>query len=414
MALISFDLERDNRLWPQATEKPRIDAYAQFDRMYAGQHQQLEPENRMPIHWFRRISEVFAEMLFASPPRVIYGGDGRGQEWIDSLYETLMAVAFDCAVDVSRYGTGLMRVEGYEGRLLFAVERPAYYFPVVQPDNIEYRRGEFFGYPYATNPVGANPPPDRLRLLRHNFETREVVVLEYEYDGATLGKRLGSELVATGIGYSRVVQVANGRSENGWGESDYLAVAPLIAEMEKRLNGAAKVLDRHTDPHLAVPEGSLSLDDKGQADLNAGAGGSVFAVGEGEAPPAYVVWDARLEGNFEQVQWCQDMIFAMSGLSAAMFSGRKNLGTIESGVALRSRYLATHLKLEGLRRRFEKALRELLAAAALETARTPGLEAVSVVPMAVEFEWEDIFPADDSTLTPTGAERRSDEGGSGG
>ena len=409
MAQFKFDVgSGDNKMWPRATEQPRVNAYRTFDRLYEGQHQSLESENRMPIHWFRRVSEVWAEMLFASPPRLAYDGGGRVSEWLRSVEATLMAVAYDCAVDLSRYGTGLMRVEAHRGQLLFAVERPAYFLPVVDPRNIEYRRGHYFGYPYNPNPVGAGEMPTRLRLVEENYESGEVRIADYDYDGATIGNRLSTELSASGVAYPRVVQVPNGRSENGWGESDYVAMAPLIAEMEQRLQGVSSVLDRHTDPHLAVPEGSVSVDESGNADLNAGGGGSVFPVGEGEVPPAYVVWEARLEAAFEQVQWAQDLLFAMTGLSAAMFSGRKNLGTIESGVALRSRYLATHLKLEGLRRRFETGFRDLLLAASRETFRSPDLEAVPFDPMALRFEWEDIFPADDGTMG-RGEERGSAE-----
>ena len=409
MAVFDFDpIARGDRMWPRATELPRVQAYTDFDRLYDGDHRRQESDNRIPVHWYRRVSEVFAEMLFASPPTLRYEGGGRVSEWIESLYETLMQVCFDAAVDVSRYGTGVMRTEAYEGRLLFAAERPAFYTPVVDASNIERRLGDIFGYPYNPEPKAAGDMVTRLRLVIHRYDDGSVTVQDWDYDGAVLGQRKSSEvIVAEGASYPRVVQIPNGRSENGWGESDYIPMTPLIAEMEQRLQGIGSVLDRHTDPHIAMPETSITVDDKGNADLNTGSGGAVIPVGEGESPPVYVTWDARLEANYEQIQWCQDLLFAVTGLSAAMFSGRKNLGTIESGVALRSRYLATHLKLEGLRRRFERGLRTLLEAASRETQRAD-MESVAFDPRSLRFEWQDIFPAD----APEDAARRRGPAGS--
>lgn len=426
MALTEFAETGPGNQWPPWSEQNRIRSYRDYWRWFVGQHEALERLNRVPIHWFRRVSQVWSEMLFASPPRLSYEGEMGVGEWVEAQEPALMSVAADCALDVSRYGTGIMRVEpGVRGGVVFAAEYPGWFVPVMEAASSSLMIGEVFGYPYRqAKPMLTNERPgeghlqeglaDRIALWMHDYRSGEIRRSDFRYEGLRIGEAVSeSRVVESGVFTPRTVAIPNGpSSSDGFGDSDYVAIAPLVAEMERRGGSVARVLDRHSDPHLAVPEGALDRGAGTQAIMSE-TDGMIFPVAEDQSPPQYVVWDGQLSPAFEQIQVLQDLLFAFSGLSAAMFSGRKNLGTIESGVALRSRYLATHLKLESLRRRFERGIRALLDGAA----RIPGGPAFD--PMLLRFEWEDIFPADDRVMTaaldggagpmnPTGAAGRTD------
>ena len=77
------------------------------------------------------------------------------------------------------------------------------------------------------------------------------------------------------------------RSREGfYGTSDFEDIAEYVAELHRRESGISEALDRHVNPHLAVPEGSLQANPDGSVTLS--ADGMVIPIPDGGEHPAYV------------------------------------------------------------------------------------------------------------------------------
>ena len=56
-------------------------------------------------------------------------------------------MAYEVALDVSRYGTGIFKIR-YDGRAIIEGQQPAIWFPVVAPDNIKEIQAHVLAWTY--------------------------------------------------------------------------------------------------------------------------------------------------------------------------------------------------------------------------------------------------------------------------
>lgn len=143
-------------------------------------------------------------------------------------------------------------------------------------------------------------------------------------------------------------------TDENFGEADSAGTEDLCFEISNRLRQVSKILNRHAEPAMNVPDGAM---DEGGA--LAVADKKVFERGVDGSGAEYITWQSQLAEAYTEIDKILDLILLLSETPAALWGRDKN-GQAESGRALKFRLLAGL----GKARRTGGMLKEALATAA--------------------------------------------------
>lgn len=311
------------------------------------------------INFFRKLSNFWADLLFAFPPVITGSSRGENRD-ISMILNELLLAAPKVAVDASRYGTGvyLITSDDTDDIAIEAIEAP-YWFPIVDPTNHRRVIGDVIAVPYSENPEEPKGLfGDRLRVSRFIVgEPNTVQTFKIESNILQAG---GSIEVGGIIEQRAVVTVAHGYEEDHYGESDYADVIEPLSELARRVSGVSTVLDRFTDPAIQGPESAVVVNSQGVETARI-TGNKFLPLQEGDERYEYLVYDASMESNFTQMTRVQELFFALSNTSSAALGIQDSTGgTASSGAALRKQLYPSYLKLERLRTAHEGAFRQII------------------------------------------------------
>ncbi len=403
--------------WPPPTEAERLERYAQNRLLFEGKHElvykdwiRLLREDQqatleMVLNWHKRLTLLFADLLLGETPRITAGDkDSEEQKALERIIDDngLFNVAYEVALDVSRYGTGIFKVR-YDGRAIIEGQQPAVWFPVVAPDNLKEITAHVLGYDYEAEEPGAFGRRVKRQYLKTELhEKGKITTTLYLLKGGTIGEIVEQEEANTGVDEFLVVPVNNVlTTDRVTGLDDYSDLDSIIQELETRIAQISRILDKHADPNMYGPDTALEHDPvTGQWGYR--GGGKYFPVGQGEQPPGYVTWDGQLEAAFRQIDLLMEQLYILSETSAAAF-GQLKSGLAESGTALRRLMMAPLAKVNRIRMRFDPALKEVLwLASALEKAQ--GM-AGAIVLEDIHIDWKDGLPDDEQEITQNEVQR---------
>lgn len=140
-------------------------------------------------------------------------------------------------------------------------------------------------------------------------------------------------------------------TDEGFGEADSAGTEDHTFEIANRLRQVMKILDRHAEPAMNVPDGSI--DDAGKMDPRKA---KVHERGVDGLGAEYIVWQSQLGEAYTEIDKLFDLIALLTETPTALWGRDKN-GNVESGRALKFRLLAGL----GKARRMGGALKEGLA-----------------------------------------------------
>lgn len=215
-------------------------------------------------------------------------------------------------------------------------------------------------------------------------------------EAALLGDLMAE--VDTGYPGLLVFHVAN-ESNIGefWGISDYVDIERLNSELNNRISRIGQTLDKHSTPRVILPPGVMKFDNRTgryyveRSDLEA------MEVSPDQAGnlPRYLVWDAKLDAAFQELELLERYIMVSSSTSPAALGLEKG-GVAESGRALKFRLLRTLSKVGRTRSYFDAALKgALFAAQVLAIKFGTGAEIGSITAAEpVILGWPDGLPED--------------------
>jgi hypothetical protein len=414
--LTSLNFLAPGQPWPPPTEAERLERYAQNRLLFEGKHEQVYKDwirllredqkatLEMVLNWHKRLTTLFADLLLGEPPRITAGDrDSEEQKAVERLidYNGLFNAAYEVALDVSRYGTGIFKVR-YDNRAIIEGQQPAIWFPVVKPDNIKEIQAHVLAWTYEEDTQERGKTVTKKYLQTEIHERGRITTAKYPIENNIIGPAIEQEETETGIDEFLVVPVNNVlTTDRVTGLDDYSDLDSIIQELETRIAQISRILDKHADPNMYGPDSALEKDSAtGQWTFR--GGGKYFPVGDGEQPPAYVVWDGQLEAAFKQIDLLMEQLYILSETSAAAF-GQLKAGLAESGTALRRLMIAPLAKVNRIRMRFDPALKEVLwLASMLEKAQ--GM-AGAVVLENIHIDWKDGLPDDDNELTQNEVQR---------
>ncbi|MCR4398945.1 MAG: phage portal protein [Firmicutes bacterium] len=405
--LTSLDFLSAGRAWPPPAELERLNLYKENRLLFEGRHEKVYKEwvrllradqqatLEIILNWNRRLSTLWADLMLGEPPRITAGEKGSPeQEAVERLIRDndLINVAYEVALDVSRFGTGLFKIR-YDGRGIIEGQQPECWFPVVRPDNVKEVVAHVLAYTYEERTkdlLGREKVQTWLKAELH--ERGRVVSARYSLKDGVIAGEVEREERETGVDDFLVVPVNNVlTTDRVYGLDDYSDLDSVVQELEIRVAQISRILDKHADPNMYGPDTALERNEK-TGEWTFRGGGKYFPVGPEEAPPGYVTWDGQLDSAFRQIELLMEQLYALSETSAAAF-GQLKAGLAESGTALRRLMMAPLAKVNRIRMRFDPALKKALQlAAALEVAQ--GMSG-AVKLENISIAWNDGLPQDD-------------------
>lgn len=408
MPILSTNDVAPGRQFPPERERARVERMEQWARYSERRYAGLTDGNdeRLRPNLYRWLSDFWRDAVIADAPVFEYEGDDRVSDLIAAMRPALIASTRLVISDMVRYGCGV-----YINRRAMMPQSidPRFWYPVRAPDDNEAGKADILAYPYASGGKGAanardtaqgsfeagtgtqSPgsvltDPDRMNLFADSLA---VTVFDgeggarrrqYKLRGLSVGEPIGpwEEMPA---GAPAIVHVTNG--EGFYGVSDFEDTSEYIGELHNRESRVSEALDRHANPHLAVPDGVMQTNASGQVVLN--QNGMVIPVPDGAIVPQYVQWDASFDAQHEAMKRAFSRILALSGIAPILIDPQQR-GAISSGAALRRLAIPTVNRIRSIREAVTDGLRDTIVGQAELIARSGG-ERFNIERDRVSLRW---------------------------
>ena len=316
---------------------------------------QLMPH--VKVNLFRKVSNLWSLMLYAHPPTLDAGEEGPNAT-IKPFVTPIVNAGKRIAIDNSRYGGGVLLLTESNGGLRLRVVDPAHWFPVVSPDDPDTIIGDYICVPFQSKPQEVNALADRLMVTRM-VVGQEITTKIFQLENSGVLGAPSSEKNYPALQRRSILQVNNFLTEGFFGQSDYPDLIEVVAEINRRLSGNSRTMDRFGNPHLYGLRSAVTTGPNGKPQVN--IGGDYFPIEEGEEPPGYLVWEAGLESNFTQLTWAKNMFYMLSDTSEAAMGIQGDGNSVESGAALRKHLHNSLLRLGLLRREHTELIRAIVS-----------------------------------------------------
>lgn len=416
--LTNLDFLKPGSAWPPPTEFKRLELYSTNKQLFEGDHASVFSDwlklisegQREPylivLNWPKRQTLLFADLLLGEAPRITAGPVGSDeQKTLERILvnNQLLNTAYEVAIDVDRYGTGLFKVRFDNGRAVIEGQQPAVWFPVVAPNNVKDIQAHVLAWAYEENTMestGLVETKTYLQVEVHfkgRIESRKYLIVN-----GSLSEPIEQNEISTGVNEFLIVPVNNVvTTDRVTGLDGYSDIKGILRELENRIAQIGRILNKHADPNLYGPDTILE-EDPATGQLTYQGGGKYFPVAADQHPPGYVTWDGQLEAAYKQLDWLMSQLYALSETSAAAF-GQLQAGLAESGTALRRLLMAPLARVNRMRLHFDPALKQALRLASL-LERAQGVSGV-VELTDIHIDWQDGLPDDDVELTQNEAQR---------
>jgi hypothetical protein len=176
----------------------------------------------------------------------------------------------------------------------------------------------------------------------------------------------GSTEVNTGVPFPLIIHVPNYGLDDSWeGFDDLSELKPLLDELNNRLSLISVILDKHSDPAMAIPSGLMDTDEDGRPMFHVGRDKVFEIMGKDEIIPQYIVWNGQLESAFSEVNLLVEQILTLAEIPSVAL-GKDNSGTSgASGLSIKWRMNSLLSKVNRKRAYFERALKQVMLVAQL-------------------------------------------------
>ena len=363
---------REGEPFPPLVERPRLDRYAQNERLFNGEHfsdpvfRQREDYQSMPISMYdtcaKRISQVVGNFddiisfpvllnyqrfistkmadLVAGEHPLITGKNAEENakiKWVadnTDFYEKLYSIV----IDLSRYGDCPIRVykNEYTDYYDFAIWDAGQWFPIVKQDGT-YRISKHC-LAWMEN-RSEDPMVNDYYLHVQVYDVLKPSQIEYHvFHNGISGSRIGAEVINETIetGFT-TCPVFNVRpyavSGTVFGYDDYVPLDAVLAEIMVRVSQISTILDKHADPAMTGPVSMLKKDPRtGEFYLERS---KFYGINEEDTPPSYLTWEGQLTAAFEQLEFLINQLYTLSEMGAAITGGVDSSGNAVSGTAMR-------------------------------------------------------------------------------
>jgi hypothetical protein len=199
--------------------------------------------------------------------------------------------------------------------------------------------------------------------------------------------------VATGVPFPLIVHVPNYSTGDGWeGIDDLTELKPMLDELNNRLSLISSILDKHSDPAMAVPSGTLEDGEDGRPIFHAGRDKVFEIMDKNEVVPQYITWNGQLQAAFEEIKIIIDNILMVAEIPPVAL-GKDNSGTSgASGLSIKFRMNSLLAKINRKRQYYDRALKRVLLIAQLLEQSKVDTDYETVIP---KIKFKDGLPDDE-------------------
>lgn len=411
--------------FPYPDSVGRLERYHFNDQLFEGNHfdafsQKIQSEHFNKQHaqlkylasnFAGLISKVAADLLFSEQIKVTANDSGT-QDFLEGLLfqNKLHTQNYESALGNSRHGDAVFKLRigklnpGDDKKTVIIEDiTPTIYFPKLFAGNVRAEPAQK-ELAWVVNISGKEYLRKEIHTpgkIANSLFLLEKGVVKQEVSISLLGEEGLTEEQDTKISKSLIVHVPNWRDGSRYfGYDDYADLTALFYALNNRMTKNENILDKHSDPILALPEGVL--DEKGEVKKEAFTMFEIPSGGTGTpAKPEYIVWNASLDNAFKQVDQIIQMLYMFSETSPDAFG--MGDGKVDSGRALKLRLMRTIAKVARKRLYYDAALKEVLhTAQLLAQAWDVGVYdqkkddyTVKIKnPEIPEIEWQDGLPLD--------------------
>ncbi|MCP4898822.1 MAG: phage portal protein [bacterium] len=405
------DTDISGKEWPPLSERERLKAYADNRDLFDGEHQNVLSGKHNATHEYEYISvnvpknivTVVADLLFGEDLALVYDDDvdDGAKEKVDDIWSRnqMQALLFEGALDTGYSGDGIWTVgreaDGESGLAKIKTHPADTWFPEQNPDDVRdiLRHRLAWVKKYKTE---GGKEQDYLRVVVH--EKGRVLhelyrLVKGKIDGPASPQEWGlfydtpPDQEQEGIPDEFLLEhVPNFRTAREYkGTSEYKGCEDLFATLNGTVTQIDGILQRHSDPQIAMPvEMWHDQTDGGrkQPDI---ARLRAFAIDQAGTKPEYITWDGKLTDNLAFMDTTMQQIALVSETAPQLLS-RGEWGGDLSGRALKILLIRTLAKVRRKRRYYDAMIPRLLEKAQL-------MEGVTE-PIKVRLDWPDGLPDD--------------------
>lgn len=381
-------------LFPSIKHYQRIKRYRENKKIFEGHHDDVFKNNMLQgdrakellyisVNLAGIICKKSADFLFGEELTVMAGkGENTPeQEALNRfmeenhmnimLYENALTNAYcgDTFIKV-RYGqeyAGELPPEIDEPRVIIENVNPE----TVYPETVAWDKSKIKAYHIALPMYDEESKQWYLNVESHKagkIEYIQYTITPIQYNTDQVPERFeitgiveGSSFeVATGVPMPLVVHVPNLSTSDTWvGIDDLTELHPLLDEVNNRLSQISDILDKHSNPAMAVPSGLLDMDENGNAQFRV-AYDKVFEVmGKDDVIPEYITWNGQLQEAFTELDKLIDLILTISEIPAVAL-GKGDSGTSgSSGLAIKWRMNSLLAKVNRKKQYYSKGIKQV-------------------------------------------------------
>lgn len=412
----------DPLAFPQPADRPRLDAYAHNGKLFDGEHFDafsIKAEKQFTVRYAKLryvvvnfaglLSKVPADMLFQDPLKIDVDKK-ENQEWLDGFAEQnqLQVQLYESALDNSAKGDAVFKLRigvrntadaTAKSTVILEQQDPAIYFP-------EFDGKNALNTPYRDVLAVTFQENDKTYLHKEIHTPGYIMHEVYRYDPKS--QKIISRENAPAFGYpdreetkikrSLVFHIPNFRKGGFFGRSDYYDLESLMFALNNRMTKTDNILDKHSDPILAVPTGVL--DENGKVKREALGLFEVDNENPGFNKPEYITWNANLEAAEKQIEQLVEFLFMTSEISPATMGMDKDSGAAESGRALKFKLLRTLAKMKRKRMYYDQAIKDILETAQeLAAAWSIDINGTKITSAErPKIEWPEGIPSDSKEI----------------
>ena len=384
----------EGRKWPPVEESARLRRYEENKKLFEGYHHDVYESALKRIervignfneivsfttvlNFQKLMSLKIADLLFGEPP-IIQSDDQESVDWIKERSD-LVNTSFMTAIDVSRYGDGVLYVREEDGNGIIDITQPNMWFQVVSPDNVKKVQYHVLAW------------QEKNKLIVQIHDKGSIDSRIYNLSDQSFIKNLeSSEIINTGLNDFAVIPVHNIiTSDRCYGIDDYGDIDSIVSEIMVRVGQINKILDKHAAPSMQGPASALERDPvSGEWRLKMG---TYIPLESGDNKAEYLTWEGELTANFTMIEKLVNFLYTISEMGSAIFGDTNTRsGQIASGSALRRLMVSPLAKVNRIRMRFDPALKK-----AIDLASQIGGKGVkSLTDKEISITWQDGLPGD--------------------
>lgn len=382
--------------FPPVEHEARIIRYKENKKLFKGNHWDIfrqynksltrEQKNMLyvSVNFPSLIAKKSADFLFGENASFSAGkGDGsREQERLDEWVEQneINILNYESALSNSYRGDAFYKIRyGQE----HGGEVPKEFDPfrvIIEQQNAEYvfpehaigNANKIVAYHVAV-PYQPDQSKEIWNLLveshyagRIEYATYEMRPLNYNLDGEVTSFKITGEFKAdrktvnTGVSFPLIVHVPNYATDDSWeGIDDITELRPIMDEINNRLSQIASILDKHSDPAIAVPTGSLQEDADGNPIFRVGMDKVFETMGKDDVIPQYITWDGQLQNAFTELDKLVQYLLTVSEIPQVALGSGDSGTSGSSGLAIKWRMNSLLAKVNRKRQYYNKGLKRV-------------------------------------------------------